>query len=87
MIEIRNLCFFGGFILALYVGKFNCLPTPQNDIREGDSVDDEDSDIMPTCLSKKSSPYTFFGTKTTYLHPDIGNMNTDIIQLPRKTSK
>ena len=41
----------------------------------------EDS-IKPTCLTKTDYPYTFFGTKTTYLHPDIGNENTDPIRLP-----
>ena len=38
--------------------------------------------VKPTCLTKNYYPYTFFGTKTTYLHPDIGNDNTDTIRLP-----
>ena len=41
-----------------------------------------EDNIKPTCLTKNDYPYTFFGTKTTYLHPDIGNENTDPIRLP-----
>ena len=39
-------------------------------------------DVKVACLTKNDYPYTFFGTKTTYLHPDIGNQNTDPIRLP-----
>ena len=91
MVELRNLFLFCGLILLLNVGNCICAPAPQ-DVEE---IVDKGSGMEPmlnhptdtiskTCLSERTSPYTFFSTKTTYLHPDIGNMNTDIIQLPRK---
>ena len=91
MVEWRNLILLSGSILFLNVGNYMCAPAPQDvkeNVDEGSGMElfaDYSKDIISkTCLSERTSPYTFFSTKTTYLHPDIGNMNTDIIQLPRK---
>ena len=98
---MKNLLLTCGFILAINVKIYISAPTPQDNVEVGDSeihnegsgmdklpfgIDHED-EIVPTCLSKKTNPYTFFSTKTTYLHPEIGNVNTDIIQLPSKFQK
>ena len=91
MVESRNFLLLCGSILLLNVGKYSCAPAPQDveeTVDEGsgeEPITNFPKDIIPkTCLSERTSPYTYFSTKTTYLHPDIGNMNTDIIQLPRK---
>ena len=91
MVELRNSFLFCGSILLLNVGNYTCAPAPQdveNIFEDGsgmEPISNHPTDtISKTCLSERTSPYTFFSTKTTYLHPDIGNMNTDIIQLPRK---
>ena len=90
MVESRNSFLFCGSILMLNVGNYICAPAPQDveEIVEGSGMEPMSNHptdtISKTCLSERASPYTFFSTKTTYLHPDIGNMNTDIIQLPRK---
>ena len=99
MVESRNLLLLCGSILLLNVGKCICAPAPQDveeSVDEGSGEEpitnfpNYESEfpnydiITKTCLSERTSPYTYFSTKTTYLHPDIGNMNTDIIQLPRK---
>ena len=93
MVESRNLLLLCGSILLLNVGKCICAPAPQDveePVDEGSGEEpitnfpDYNDIITKTCLSERTSPYTYFSTKTTYLHPDIGNMNTDIIQLPRK---
>ena len=98
---MKNLLLTCGFILTINVNRYISAPAPQGNVEVGDSEihyvgsgmdklsfgNEHEDDLAPTCLSKKTNPYTFFSTKTTYLHPEIGNMNTDIIQLPSKFQK
>ena len=98
MFIIRNWVFRVGIFLTISVAKYTCAPTPQKFGGGGDTdnpaegsgdydaliSNNDQLGIMPTCLSNRTESYTFFSTKTTYLHPEIGNQNTDIIQLPRK---
>ena len=53
-----------------------------SDENDFDGSDEDDGFMETTCLTDNDTPYTFFGTKTTYLHPEIGNKNTVLIQLP-----
>ena len=66
------------FVHNINIEKFQCLVIP--DLGEG-SGEGKDASIQ-TCLTDNKNPYTLFASKTTYLHPDIGNKNTDNIQLP-----
>ena len=98
MFIIRNWVFRVGIFLTISVAKYTCAPTPQKFGGGGDTdnpaegsgdydaliSNNDQLGIMPTCLFNRTESYTFFSTKTTYLHPEIGNQNTDIIQLPRK---
>ena len=91
MFGMRHLFVIIVITISTYTGKYLCAPAPKPFGAGGDSTiptedlgDHNDIAVEPTCLADNENPYTFFGTKTTYLHPDIGNENTDEIKLPGK---
>ena len=66
------------FVVVLNIKTFQCHVI--RDTREGSG--NKDGNGIETCLSEDENPYTLFDSKTTYLHPDIGNKNTDEIKVP-----
>ena len=66
------------FVLVLNIKPFQC-----HVIRDtGKSLGNKHRHGVETCLSEDENPYTLFDSKTSYLHPDIGNRNTDEITVP-----
>ena len=91
MFGTRKLFLIIVITLVNNIGQYRCPPAPENFgseaaiiIPNDGSGDNSGTSIQPTCLTHNENPYTFFGTKTTYLHHYIGNQNIDEINLPRK---